>query len=98
MRAATSIWPPALVEKMTRDDLSVLIPAFLMSQVNEAFVVGMVIYLVMIMVDFIVAAILLAMNMSMVTPTIVSVPFKLLLFSALDGWSALSHNLILSYR
>jgi len=96
--AAKRLWPSALAAELHEDDPSVLVPAFLLSQIGDGFAIGMVIYLVLIVVDFIVAAVLLAMNMSMVNPTIVSVPFKLLLFSALDGWSALAHNLLLSYR
>jgi type III secretion protein R len=58
----------------------------------------MIVYVVFIVVDFIVAAVLLALGMSMISPTVVSVPFKLLLFIATDGWSMLLHSLILSYE
>jgi type III secretion protein R len=49
-------------------------------------------------VDLIIANILLAMGMSMISPTMISVPFKLLLFVVLDGWTQLIHSLVLSYK
>jgi type III secretion protein R len=98
MSVTRRMWPADLADSVSRDDLSVLIPAFLLSQLSEAFVIGMIIYVVFIVIDFIVAAVLLALGMSMISPTVVSVPFKLLLFIATDGWSMLLHNLILSYE
>lgn len=92
------MWPAELADSVSRDDLSVLIPAFVLSQLSEAFVIGMIIYVVFIVVDFIVASVLLALGMSMISPTVVSVPFKLLLFISTDGWSMLLHSLILSYE
>ncbi|MCP2899149.1 EscR/YscR/HrcR family type III secretion system export apparatus protein, partial [Salmonella enterica subsp. enterica serovar Typhimurium] len=57
-----------------------------------------IIYLVFVVVDLIVAAILLALGMSMIAPTTISVPFKLLLFVMLEGWTQLIQGLVLSYR
>ncbi|MGQ9449854.1 EscR/YscR/HrcR family type III secretion system export apparatus protein, partial [Xanthomonas citri pv. bilvae] len=55
-------------------------------------------YLVFIVIDLVVANALMAMGLSQVTPTNVAIPFKLLLFVAMDGWSMLIHGLVLSYR
>jgi type III secretion protein R len=57
-----------------------------------------VIYLVFVAVDLIVATVLLALGMSMISPTTISLPFKLLLFVVLDGWMRLIHGLVLSYH
>jgi type III secretion protein R len=57
-----------------------------------------VLYLVFVIVDLIVAVVLLALGMSMISPTTISLPFKLLLFVMLDGWTRIVHGLVLSYR
>jgi type III secretion protein R len=96
--AATKLWPEPMAKSVKHDSLLILIPAFLISQVTDAFIIGMIVYLTFIVVDFIVAGVLLALGMSMISPTVVSVPFKLLAFIAVDGWSMLLHNLVLTYR
>ncbi len=96
--AANKLWPEPLAKALDTNGLLVLIPAFLVSQITDAFIIGMVIYLTFIVVDFIVAGVLLALGMSMISPTTVSVPFKMLAFVAVDGWSMLLHNLVLTYR
>lgn len=65
---------------------------------TEAFRIGFLLYLVFIVIDLVVANALMAMGLSQVTPTNVAIPFKLLLFVAMDGWSMLIHGLVLSYR
>lgn len=75
-----------------------LAPAFTLSELTEAFRIGFLLYLVFIVIDLVVANALMAMGLSQVTPTNVAIPFKLLLFVALDGWSMLIHGLVLSYR
>jgi type III secretion protein R len=79
------------------DDFMVLIPAFSVSELSAAFVIGFLIFLPFIAIDLIVANILLSLGMQMLSPTIVSLPLKLLLFVALDGWSVLVHQLVRSY-
>ncbi|HEY4349902.1 MAG TPA: EscR/YscR/HrcR family type III secretion system export apparatus protein, partial [Paraburkholderia sp.] len=81
-----------------QDDLLVLVPSFTLSELMKAFQIGFVLYLVFVVVDLVVANVLLALGMQMIAPTTISVPFKLLLFVTLDGWSVLIHGLILSYR
>lgn len=73
-------------------------PAFTLSELTEAFRIGFLLYLVFIVIDLVVANALMAMGLSQVTPTNVAIPFKLLLFVAMDGWSMLIHGLVLSYR
>lgn len=98
LKSATSIWPAARAQTLKADDLTVLVPSFTLSELTKAFQIGFIIYIVFVVVDLIVANVLLALGMQMIAPTTISVPFKLLLFVALDGWSVLVHGLILSYR
>ncbi len=80
---------------MTR--LVVLMPAFMVSELSRAFQIGFLLYLPFIVIDLIVANILLALGMSSLSPVTVSLPLKLLLFVALDGWKRLLEALVLSY-
>lgn len=79
------------------DDFVVVLPAFIISELSEAFQIGFLIYLPFIIIDLVVSNILMALGMMMLSPTIVSLPFKLLLFVMVDGWAKLSHGLVLSY-
>ena len=79
------------------DDLVVLIPAFVSSELTRAFEIGFLLYIPFLVVDLLVSNVLMAMGMSMVSPTLISIPLKIFLFVALSGWSRLMHGLILSY-
>jgi len=98
LKSAESIWPAQRVATLSPDDYMVLVPSFTLSELTRAFQIGFVIYLVFVVVDLIVATILLALGMSMISPTTISLPFKLLLFVMLDGWTRLIHGLVLSYH
>ncbi|WP_347556979.1 type III secretion system export apparatus subunit SctR [Robbsia sp. KACC 23696] len=98
MRSAKQIWPADMAAKMTPDDLIILAPSFTVSELTSAFKIGFLLYLVFIVVDLIIANVLMALGLSQVTPTNVAIPFKLLLFVALDGWSLLIHGLISTYK
>lgn len=98
VKTATRIWPAERAATVTERDFLIVVPAFTLSELTSAFQIGFVIYLCFVGIDLIIANILLALGMSMVSPTVVAVPFKLLLFSSLDGWSALVHSLVLSYQ
>lgn len=78
-------------------DFVVLLPAFTVSELSEAFQIGFLIYLPFIIIDLVVSNILMALGMMMLSPTLVSLPFKLLLFVMVDGWAKLSHGLVVSY-
>ena len=69
-----------------------------MSELTSAFQIGFLIFLPFLVIDLIVSNILLALGMMMLSPTTVSLPFKLLLFVSLDGWAKLVHGLVLTYR
>lgn len=77
--------------------LSLLIPSFLLSEIERAFQVGFLIFLPFLIIDLVVAAILMSMGMMMVPPAIVSLPFKLAFFVVADGWSLVSAALVTSY-
>jgi type III secretion protein R len=96
--AATRIWPAQMRESLDDKHLMVLIPSFSISEINKAFRIGFLIYLVFIVIDMIVANVLLALGMSMMQPTMLSAPIKLLLFIAVDGWNRLVQLLVLSYQ
>lgn len=77
--------------------LSLLIPSFLLSEIQRAFEIGFLIFLPFLIIDLVVAAVLMSMGMMMVPPAIVSMPFKLAFFVVADGWSLISGALVRSY-
>ena len=90
--------PPAATQpSLSKDDFQVLIPAFVTSQLKEAFEVGFLIFIPFVIIDMVIANILLAMGMSMLSPSVISLPFKLLLFVLVDGWFLIVRGLVLSY-
>lgn len=76
----------------------VLIPAFMVSELSTAFQMGFMLYLPFLVIDMIVASILMAMGMLMLPPVMISLPFKLLLFVLVDGWSLVMNSLVQSFR
>ena len=98
LSTARRIWPPERHHLISEDNLLITIPAFTISELTRAFQIGFVLYLAFIAIDLIISNILLAMGMMMVSPTTISLPFKLLLFVTLDGWLKISQGLLLSYH
>jgi type III secretion protein R len=78
-------------------DLMVVVPAFLVTELLEAFTLGFAIYLPFLVIDLVVANVLLGLGMQTLNPTQVSLPFKLLLFVAADGWGLLAEALVSGY-
>jgi len=97
LEAASQLWPPEVRATLTPESLAVVLPAFTVSQLREAFEIGFLLYLPFIAIDLIVSNILLAMGMMMVSPLTISLPFKLFLFVMVDGWSRLILGLVGSY-
>jgi flagellar biosynthetic protein FliP len=85
---------PANAEEVS---MTTLIPAFVLSELKSAFIIGLVIFIPFLVLDMLVSASLMSMGMMMVPPTIVSLPFKLLLFVVVDGWSLITTALVGSY-
>ncbi|QUS36913.1 flagellar type III secretion system pore protein FliP [Falsirhodobacter algicola] len=77
--------------------LSVLVPSFLLSEIQRAFEIGFLIYLPFLIIDLVVSAVLMSMGMMMVPPAVVSLPFKLAFFVVADGWSLIASALVRSY-
>lgn len=77
--------------------MSLLVPSFLLSEIERAFEIGFLIFLPFLIIDLVVAAILMSMGMMMVPPAIVSMPFKLAFFVVADGWTLLAGALVRSY-
>jgi type III secretion protein R len=96
--AANRLMGEKVASTLTERDFVVLVPAFAVSELTEAFLIGFLIFLPFIVVDLVVANVLMAMGMQMMSPTMVSLPLKLLLFVMLDGWARLLHALVLTYR
>jgi len=82
------------------EDIStiVLLPAFVISELRTAFTMGFLIYIPFLIIDMVVASILLSMGMMMLPPSLISLPFKLLLFVMVDGWYLLVQSLVLSFK
>jgi type III secretion protein R len=98
LQVARDARPAADKDKVGADDLGVLVPAFVVTELTEAFAIGFLIYLPFLVVDLVIANVLLALGMQMLSPTQVSLPFKLLLFVAIDGWGLLAQALVAGYH
>ena len=96
---AERLWSKDGVESAVVDPNSfhILIPSFCVSELSRAFKIGFLVYLPFIAIDIIVSNILLAMGMMMVSPVTISLPFKLLLFVMVDGWTLLIQGLVRGY-
>ncbi len=90
-------WPEQYKDRLDVNSLLVLMPAFAIGQLIEAFKMGLLIFLPFIAIDLIVSIILLSLGMMMVSPLTIALPFKLLLFVLMGGWEKLLSQLMLSY-
>jgi type III secretion protein R len=79
------------------EDFSVLIPSFVISELKEAFQIGFIIFVPFLVIDMVVSNVLMALGMQMLSPTTISLPFKLLLFVLIDGWYLITKGLITGY-
>lgn len=84
--------------EVPESDLAVVAPAFVLSELKQAFQIGFLVFLPFLVVDMVVANVLLALGMQSLSPSQVSLPFKVLLFVAVDGWSLLARSLVQGYR
>ncbi len=86
--------PPASPEAMS---LRILVPAFMISELRRAFEIGFLLFLPFLIIDLVVASVLMSMGMMMLPPVVVSLPFKLIFFVLVDGWSLVAGSLVQSY-
>jgi flagellar biosynthetic protein FliP len=87
--------PPNTPDEITLFEAA---PAFMISELRTAFQIGFIIFIPFIVLDLVVANVLLALGMFMLSPTIISLPFKLLIFIAVDGWGLIIHGLVKSFN
>lgn len=87
--------PPESAKDLTLWEVA---PAFMVSELRTAFEIGFIIFIPFIVIDLVVANILLALGMMMLSPTIISLPFKILIFVAVDGWSLIVNGLVQSFN
>jgi flagellar biosynthetic protein FliP len=78
-------------------DTYILIPAFMLSEIKKAFIIGILIFIPFIVIDLVVASTLMSMGMIMLPPAMISLPFKIILFILVDGWHLITYNLVQSY-
>lgn len=78
-------------------DSYILVPAFMLSEIKKAFIIGIVIFIPFIVIDLVIASTLMSMGMVMLPPAMISLPFKIILFILVDGWHLITYNLVLSY-
>ena len=77
--------------------LRILVPAFMISELKRAFEIGFLLFLPFLIIDLVIASILMSMGMMMLPPIVVSLPFKLIFFVLVDGWSLVAGSLVQSY-
>ncbi len=94
----TSVAERDLPEDRTEVPLSTLVPAFVLSELKQAFIIGFIIFIPFLVIDIVVSGALMALGMMMMPPVMVSLPFKLLLFVLVDGWALVVTALVQSYN
>ena len=97
LKTAQRTLKPEQAAAISERDFLVIVPAFVVGELAVAFEIGFLIFLPFLVIDLVISNILMAMGMMMLSPTTVSMPFKLLLFVLIDGWVKLTHGLILTY-
>jgi type III secretion protein R len=97
LRLSKKSYAKAGLGAVDKDDLTVLIPAFVISELKEAFQIGFLLFIPFLVIDILVSNILMALGMHMLSPTTISLPFKILLFVMADGWYLLTKGLIIGY-
>ncbi len=95
--SADKVWGDRAHSLPQSTDLIVLVPAFMVAELTKAFEIGFLLYLPFVAIDLVVTNLLMALGMMMVSPVVLSVPFKLFLFVIVDGWTRMVNGLVLSY-
>jgi type III secretion protein R len=97
LELARRLRPPERAAEVGADDLAVLAPAFMVSELRRAFTIGFLVFLPFLVIDLVVANVLLALGLTQLSPTSVALPLKLMLLVAVDGWRLLARGLAASY-
>ncbi|MEI8632332.1 type III secretion system export apparatus subunit SctR [Vibrio sp. PP-XX7] len=91
------LWPKEMADKVTKDDLMIIIPSFMLSELKAGLQIGFLIYIPFIVIDLIISSLLLALGMQMVSLMTISLPLKILLFVIINGWEKLLDGLFYTY-
>lgn len=97
-RIAYRVLPEEYRPELKPDDFMILVPAYITSQLKDAFEIGVLIYIPFFVIDLVVSNVLLAMGMMMLSPVTISMPLKLFLLVMLDGWTMLIEGLVNTFR
>lgn len=97
LRLLTNVAKRDLPKDRKDVDMATLVPAFVLSELKQAFIIGFIVFIPFLVIDIVVAGALMALGMMMMPPVMVSLPFKLLLFVLVDGWGLLIKALVASY-
>lgn len=97
LEKARKLWPPEQAAKATSEDFFILVPAFMVSEIQAGFEMGFLIYIPFLVIDLIVSNLLLALGMQMTSPITISLPLKIFLFVVVDGWGKLLHAILDTY-
>lgn len=97
LESARKLWPKDMAQAATSSDLPVVVPAFVVSELQSGYQIGFLIYIPFVVIDLLVSNLLMALGMQQVSPQTLTIPLKLLLFSMVGGWGKLLNALALSY-
>lgn len=97
LETAKRIWPKEMAQEANKHDFMILIPAFVVSELQTGFEIGFLIFLPFVVIDLVISNILMALGMQQVSPNTVSLPLKIFLFVMVDGWAKLLQSLVASY-
>jgi type III secretion protein R len=97
LASAKKLWPPDVAKEARSSDALVLIPAFVVSELQAGYEIGFLIYIPFVVIDLLISNLLMALGMQQVSPQTITIPLKLLLFTLVGGWGKLLNALALSY-
>ena len=98
LRLLTNVADRELPKNRADVDMSTLVPAFVLSELKQAFIIGFIIFIPFLVIDIVISGALMALGMMMMPPVMVSLPFKLLLFVLVDGWGLVITSVVSSYQ
>ena len=97
LASATKLWPKDVAKEAKGSDALILIPSFVVSELQTGYEIGFLIYIPFVVIDLLISNLLMALGMQQVSPQTITIPLKLLLFTLVDGWGKLLHALAISY-
>lgn len=97
LASAKKLWPPEVAKDARSSDALILIPAFVVSELQSGYEIGFLIYIPFVVIDLLISNLLMALGMQQVSPQTITIPLKLLLFTLVGGWGKLLNALAMSY-